>query len=210
MPIRRIPKYRHQKSRGLAVVRIDGKDHYLGPYDSPESHQEYDRLIADWLRRQTPKIGNVQNVSVCELILRFIQHAEAYYVKDGKPTREFGCIKEACGPVRTLFEDLPANEFGPLSLQEARDAMVESGWSRKYVNKQVSRIRRMFRFGVANELVQAEVYQALAAVPDLKKGRTKAPEYEPVMPVTDAVINATLPELSELVAAVGRHRSNET
>jgi len=41
-------------------------------------------------------------------------------VKDGKPTREFGCIKEACGPVRDLFEDLPANDFGPLSLQEAR------------------------------------------------------------------------------------------
>ena len=52
MPARRIPKYREQKSRGLAVVRIDGKDHYLGPYDSSESHEKYDSLIADWLKRQ--------------------------------------------------------------------------------------------------------------------------------------------------------------
>jgi hypothetical protein len=34
----RIPKYRYHKATGLAVVRIDGRDTYLGPYDSPESH----------------------------------------------------------------------------------------------------------------------------------------------------------------------------
>ncbi len=42
------PKYRLQKARGCAVVTIYGKDHYLGPYGSPESHEEYARLIAQW------------------------------------------------------------------------------------------------------------------------------------------------------------------
>ena len=37
----RLPKYRHQKTRNLAVVRLDGHDHYLGTLDSPESHAEY-------------------------------------------------------------------------------------------------------------------------------------------------------------------------
>jgi hypothetical protein len=45
----RLPKYRHQKARNLAVVRIAGHDHYLGPFDSPESHAEYRRLVGEWL-----------------------------------------------------------------------------------------------------------------------------------------------------------------
>ena len=199
MPARKIPSYRHQKSRNLAVVRIDGKDHYLGPYDSAESHQAYDRLVAAWLKRRQVKVGKVANITVCELILCFIQHAESYYVKDGKQTREFGCIKEACSPVRQLYERRLVDDFGPVCLQSVRDAMVEKGWSRKHVNKQVSRVRRMFRYGVAKELVRPETYQALTAVPDLKKGRTQALDHPLVKPVADDVVEATLPELSPLV-----------
>ena len=44
-----VPAYRHQKARNLAVVRIAGRDFYLGTYDCPESHQRYDQLIAAWL-----------------------------------------------------------------------------------------------------------------------------------------------------------------
>jgi hypothetical protein len=46
---RRTPKYRHYKPKDLAVVRIDGKDHYLGKYDSPESREKYHRLVAEWI-----------------------------------------------------------------------------------------------------------------------------------------------------------------
>jgi hypothetical protein len=31
------PKYRHYKPKNLAVVRSNGKDIYLGRYNSPES-----------------------------------------------------------------------------------------------------------------------------------------------------------------------------
>lgn len=205
MPARRIPKYREQKSRGLAVVRIDGKDHYLGPYDSPESHEKYDSLIADWLKRQKVNLGHVVNITVCELILAFVQEASTYYVKDGKQTREFGCIKEACAPVRSLYESTLADEFGPLCLQKVRDEMIGLNWSRKHINKQVSRIKRMFRYGVANQLVRPEIYQALVTVPDLKKGRTDAIDHEPVKPVTDEVIEATLPELSPMLRSMVRY-----
>ena len=47
MPKRRIPKYRHYKPKKLAVVRIEGKDHYLGRYDSAESWEKYHRLVAE-------------------------------------------------------------------------------------------------------------------------------------------------------------------
>jgi hypothetical protein len=41
------PKYRHFKPRDLAVVRINGRDHYLGQYGSPASREAYARLIAE-------------------------------------------------------------------------------------------------------------------------------------------------------------------
>jgi hypothetical protein len=43
------PKYRHHKASGQAIVHLNGKDIYLGPYNSPASHTLYDRLVAEWL-----------------------------------------------------------------------------------------------------------------------------------------------------------------
>ena len=40
-----IPKYRRFKPKKLGLVVIHGKQHYLGPYGSPESIAEYNRLI---------------------------------------------------------------------------------------------------------------------------------------------------------------------
>ena len=48
MTKKHIPKYRHQKSRNLGVVRLSGRDHYLGEYDSPESWDRYWKLIAEF------------------------------------------------------------------------------------------------------------------------------------------------------------------
>jgi hypothetical protein len=44
----RPPSYLPYKPN-LAVVRISGKDLYLGKYDSPESWRKYYRLIAEHL-----------------------------------------------------------------------------------------------------------------------------------------------------------------
>jgi hypothetical protein len=48
MPVRQ-PSYRFHKARNCAVVTLNGRDHYLGLYDSPESWEKYHRLIAEWL-----------------------------------------------------------------------------------------------------------------------------------------------------------------
>ena len=111
MPSRKIPAYRHQKARNLAVVRIDGKDVYLGEYDSPESKTKYERLISEWLRghHQTPEIGT--DITVCELMAAYLTFASGYYVKHEKPTREFGCISEALREVRKLHETTLIGDF---------------------------------------------------------------------------------------------------
>ena len=43
----RTPKYRHYKPKDLGVVRIDGRDHYLGKFNTPESYEKYHRLLAE-------------------------------------------------------------------------------------------------------------------------------------------------------------------
>ena len=79
-PSRRIPKYRHYKPKNLAVVRIGNRDHYLGQYDSPESHEKYHRLIAEWLSGNcvsnpdphTAGSEPVQNgVTIGEILVRY-------------------------------------------------------------------------------------------------------------------------------------------
>ena len=200
MPTRRIPAYRHQKARNLAVVRIDGKDFYLGEYDSPDSHAKYERLIAEWLRQNQLTLGSVVNITVCELMAAYLSFASGYYVKHDKLTREFGCIAEALRELRKLHETTLVVDFGPKAFKAVRNAMVALGWSRKYVNKQSGRIVRMFKWGVSEELVPPAVYQALAAVPGLRKGRTQAPDYQPVQPVPDAHIELTLQHLPATVA----------
>ena len=42
-----VPPYLHHQESGQAVVRINGKDCYLGAYGSPESKRLYSKLIAE-------------------------------------------------------------------------------------------------------------------------------------------------------------------
>ena len=84
----RIPSYRHQKSRDLAVVCINGRDIYLGKFKSPESQRKYDKLIQEWLASgrvltsETPI--DEEAFSIAELIVAYMQHAKVIYQKDGK------------------------------------------------------------------------------------------------------------------------------
>jgi integrase len=60
-------------------------------------------------------------------------------------------------------------------------------------------VKRIFKWAVAEELAPPAVYQALAAVTGLQRGRSAARETEPIGPVDDVVIDATLPHLNRHV-----------
>ena len=45
----RLPKLRHHKPSGRAVVTLSGRDVYLGAWGSPESRRAYDAAIGEWL-----------------------------------------------------------------------------------------------------------------------------------------------------------------
>ena len=94
--------------------------------------------------------------SVVDLIARYREHCEGYYRgPDGRPTSEVESIRLSLRVVRELYGLTAAADFGPLSLKAVRGRMVEAGLSRREVNKRVGRVKRMFRWAVAEELVAA-------------------------------------------------------
>ena len=137
---------------------------------------------------------------VNELLLGFWRYADAHYRRpDSSPTNELPQYRQTFRLVRELYGHTPAREFGPLALKAVRRRFIERGWGRRSVNQQVERVRRVFKWAVAEELVPPAVHQALAAVAGLQRGRTDAREPDPVGPVDDATVDATLPHLNRHV-----------
>jgi integrase len=206
-----LPKYRHYKPKNLAVVRIDGHDHYLGKHGSPASWERYHRLLAERAVSANPPVTpdsigpSVSNPTVAEIILAFWKHAlEHYRAPDGTPSEELGNIKAALRPLRALYGLTPAREFGPLALRAVRQQMIEDGLARTSVNSRVNRVRRAFRWAASVEMVPVAIVQALATVAGLQKGRSEARETDPVGPVAIDRVEATLPHLSRPVAGLVR------
>jgi integrase len=209
------PKYRHFKPKNLGVVRINGRDIYLGKYNSPESLEKYGRVLAEWRATGSPpatgKAGSAaalrdaepDALTISELILRFWKHAERHYRHaDGTPTDELRNFRSSLKPLRQLYGSTPAKDFGSLKLQAVRQHMIDAGLSRGVINQRIGRIAHMFKWAAANELVPAIVHVALKTVAGLQKGRSDARETEPVKPVPDANVDTVKPFVSRQVWAM--------
>ncbi len=202
-----LPTYRKHKPTGRAVVTLNGRDYYLGLYGSKVSKLEYDRLIGEWLQRgRRPAAAEPADESLTVVVLcaRYLRFALEYYCKDGQPTRTVAGIKCAIKYLRDWYGRTSAAEFGPLALKTVQHRMINDGLSRRYVNDHTGRIKRIFKWGVAEELLPAATHQALAVVPGLRKGRTAARETDPIEPVEDATVDATLPHLPNVVTDMVR------
>ena len=74
------PTFRLHEPGLCAVVTIGGINHYLGPYGSPESHERYGRLIAEWQSKgkqllEKPAERWSGNCSVNKVVLSYLQFA---------------------------------------------------------------------------------------------------------------------------------------
>jgi integrase len=205
-----IPSYRLHKASGQAITTLtdtagNRRDMLLGKYGSPESKAAYARVIAEWQQTHGSRPVTVgKDISVAEVLLAYWGHAEEYYVKDGKQTRQLDRIKSALKPVRELYGMAPAKDFGPLALKAVRERMIAAGWVRSQINLRIGCIKRAIKWAIAEELVPPAVLHGLQAVDGLRKGRSEAKESQPVLPVPDAHVEAVLPRLTPPVAAMIR------
>ena len=208
----KVPKYRHHKGSGQAFVQVKGHRSYLGKYASEQSQERYRRFVAELMaaaqsagtpaRPEDAPPG--EGLTVVELVAAYWRFAKGYYVKDGRPTGWTAHIRLVLRLLKNHYGTLWVAEFGPLALKALRQKLVEAGHSRKYINKLVAIIPAVFRWGVSEELAPVTVYQALAVVPSLRKGRCPAPDRDPVVPVPDAVVQATLPHSPDTIADMVR------
>lgn len=202
----RIPKYRKHSLRNFAFVEVEGKRIRLpGAYGSPRSRAAYARFVARIEEASPPPLPPVENATVADVIEHGLDEALRRYVtQDGKPSQEYRHCKAAASIVLDACSSIPAAEFGPRWLRAVRQRMVDAGWSRPYTNRQTRCVIRMFRWGVAAEIVPAAVVGALRELEPLRKGQTDAPETTPVEPVPLEIVDATIPWAGSVVGAMIR------
>lgn len=197
---RRTPKLCHHKGRELGYITVAGKEVYFtGRWlrkrkTAPSAIQDqYAKAIAALVvTRGGQIIPAGLDPTISELWQLYEEYTKGYYVKNGKQTSEVGSIKDACRIVARTFGSVRAREFGPRSLRAVRDEFIRMAWSRDHVNKQVSRVRRMFRWAVSEELIPESVWSALQSVPDVRAGQGLR-EARVIRAVPDEVVEATLP-----------------
>ncbi|MCE9567341.1 MAG: tyrosine-type recombinase/integrase [Planctomycetes bacterium] len=165
-----------------------------GHFDSSESRAAFGTLQLE-LEAAPHSIQTTdrKSISLAELLLAYDDHAQQHYrTPDGRPTSEIHEVRIVVRALRTLYGDTIVSEFGPLCVKAARQKWVNEKRSRTECNRRVALVKRIFKWAVAEELVPPAVHQAIAAVTGLQKGRTTAHETEPVGPVDDAVVDATV------------------
>lgn len=207
-----IPNRRNYKRTGQAVVTLNGRDIYLtAPYNNTAaSVAEYDNLIANWLdndRRLPAAITDLRKwmcssgcakprtaapgiddgpLMVWELATLFLEDTKKQFTRpDGRILGELDKLKVALRPLMDLYGRSSAEEFGPLKLDSIRDVFIDQGLRRGYINDQVRRVVKVFRWGVARELIPADRVHALRELEPLRRGRTVAPEDKKIEPIVE-------------------------
>jgi integrase len=179
------------------------KDLYLGVHGSPESHGEFARVLAilQAHRGRYPVEGGApaDTLSVNELILAFYRHAEVRY---GNGSRELEQFRYSLKPLKELYGTEPAARFGPKCLRAVRQRMIDAGLCRGVINRRITRLKTMFGWGVAEELVPPSVAHALREVRGLRLGEMGSRESAPVMPAFEEELLKALPFCPGPVAAM--------
>jgi integrase len=213
---------------GQSIVRINGKDYYLGKHDSPESIARYAVLIAiyqanglklpddfdqDSLETQAASLlGSLAPQTVATdqtkqpILVKHITAEYRDYIKKTYPetSAEVNRLTGICDELDKHDGDLEASEYGPLALQRQRQRWIDSNKARVYCNRLTDAVKRMWKHAVSQELVKPEAWQRLCSVESLRAGRTKAHEKEPIGPVDIAVVRATAMHLSPIVKSMLR------
>jgi integrase len=205
----RIPGYLLHKASGQARIRIRGRDYYLGKYNSPESREHYHKLVAQYIAEADAvlQVVDCDQTSVAELVAQYVEFAKQHYRHN--PDERYR-IKAAITPLVEFYGALPVEEFSPKKLKavrqqiiDRRNAITGKPLSRKYVNQLTGLIKKIFKWGVSEELAPVTVFQALDTLPGLRKGRTEGvAESRPVKPVPEEHVTAILSHLQPEIATM--------
>ena len=99
------------------------------------------------------------------------------------------------------------SELTHTDMLKLRDALVRSGVCRSTVNRRLWVVKAMLGWALDEALITATVKAELTQVKGVKRGCTAAPERQPVRPVDDATVAATVSKMMPNTADMVRvHR----
>jgi len=214
------PKYRLQTKNGRTYACVTlrdavtgrKRDYGLGPYGSEVSHARYARLLACW-QAAGKRLPDSAPPSVDGPSVASLAHAYRSAIATRHGPSERAAIDSALRVLVQAFGDTAAAEFGPADLRLVREAMIHGDpaadpprrpWTRSSINRQIHRIRAVWRWAASYELLPVDRYQVLRSVEPLRAGWSTAVESPPVRPVPIPDVEATLPYLSRNVADMVR------
>jgi integrase len=213
---------------GQSIVRIDGKDFYLGKHDSPESIARYavligiyqanglrlpddfevtsldERAAVLWGSPAPPTMVTHQEkqpVLVKHVTALFREHMKLKYKHAVEETRRHTRL---CERLETMFGDVQADDFGPVKLKSLRDELIKEGTARTYINRLTNCVIAIFKHAVAGELIHVDRVHALKTLEPLRYGQTTAPETVGVEPADLQHVRATSEHLSPLIKSMLR------
>lgn len=64
-----VPRYRRHKASGQAVVRLQGRDFYLGKYGTAASREAYQRWLAEWSQNSCRVTTPPTTTTLTELVI---------------------------------------------------------------------------------------------------------------------------------------------
>lgn len=202
----KFPKLTHHKPTGQARVRLRGRDVYCGVWGTPEAEAKYRRVLADYIAagivpesrrhagRSEPLVGDLMLVYVTDCKRRL------------KPRSYSASIQPILKPFRHVYAMLPVNAFTARDLIAHRETVMQAAkdagepLSRAYVNdKLVAVIRRMFKWGHAQGIVNAETWLAVQSVQPIAYNHPLVVRRPRVRPVSADAVAHTLGDLPPAV-----------
>ena len=185
----KLPKY-CKHSSGQARVRLNGKVVYLGKYGSPESKRAYRDVCRQILAGDAEPIAEA---SVADVAARWMA---AQALKHGEDSDAYRRRRRAVVPLIEDWGGEPIARVGPLRVKKTRERWISAGKARKTINGYVSLIKEMYRWGVENEHVKPETWQAVLAITNVSDEAKPAKVVEPV-PIEN--VTKTLPGMMPML-----------
>jgi len=196
-----------EKKRRQVPLRAPGAKHTLRT-DRPRKMAE--EAAARYWEEHTRQIRrhDPAGVSVSELCALWAEHCREYYRgRDGKPTSMATNAVLAVRLFRDLYGNAAVAELTHADMLQLRDALVRSGVARTTVNRRLWCVKYMMEWALDEAIIPATVKAELTQVRGVKRGRSAAPERQPVRPVDDATISATVAHMMPNTADMVRvHR----
>jgi len=188
------------RDRKLAISWHNGKRIYHGVWGTPDATKNYKRFIAALLESPTLplRMDKDTDVLVSELATAFLDTHE------GKlHTSHVRHFKQAIGYLVEVYGELAVNEFSPKKLKVVREQMRKGKTlCRRMINDYVGNIKRIFAWGVEEEIVQPNVAFALKAVKNFRQNEEGVFDHPEKEDVPLSVVSATLPFLAPVVAVM--------